>query len=52
MASCKVINCDSTELVYSGVDAFVLGIPTEAYCYKCANAYNQIKTTMTGETND
>ena len=43
MNTCKVINCESTELVYSGTDAFMLGgIPTETYCYKCANAYAQI----------
>jgi len=29
--------CESTELVYSGVDAFILGVPTETYCYPCAN---------------
>lgn len=47
MTTCKVINCDSTELVYSGTDAFMLGgIPTETYCYKCANAYNQISNGM------
>lgn len=43
MKECKNINCKSTELVYSGVDAFVLGIPTETYCYTCGNAYAQIK---------
>jgi hypothetical protein len=43
MNTCKIINCESTELVYSGTDAFALGgIPTETYCYKCANAYAQI----------
>jgi len=43
MTQCKVINCENTELVYSGIDAFMLGgIPTETYCYNCANAYNQI----------
>ena len=43
MNTCKVINCESTELVYSGIDALMLGgIPTETYCYSCANAYNQI----------
>ena len=43
MKECKVVNCGSTELVYSGTDAFMLGgIPTETYCYNCANAYNQI----------
>jgi hypothetical protein len=34
---CKYNNCESTELVYSGVDAFLLGVPTETYCYECAN---------------
>ncbi len=34
--TCKT--CISTELVYSGIDAFLLGIPTETYCYTCANA--------------
>jgi hypothetical protein len=43
MLECKVINCNSTEIVYSGIDALMLGgIPTETYCYSCANAYNQI----------
>lgn len=35
MKECK--SCESTELVYSGVDAFLLGVPTETYCYPCAN---------------
>jgi hypothetical protein len=35
MKECK--SCDSVELVYSGVDAFILGVPTETYCYPCAN---------------
>jgi len=35
MKQCK--NCESVELVYSGVDAFTLGVPTETYCYPCAN---------------
>lgn len=47
MTTCKVTNCDSTELVYSGTDAFMLGINTETYCYKCANAYAQIDRAMT-----
>lgn len=45
MKQCKTFNCDSTELVYSGVDAFILGgIPTGTYCYRCGNAYASIKT--------
>ena len=40
MNKCKVFMCESTELVYSGTDAFMLGVPTEQVCYKCANAYN------------
>lgn len=39
---CKNPKCDSTELVYSGTDAFMLGIPTESICYDCANTYAQI----------
>ena len=39
--NCKVCN-NSTELVYSGVDAFVLGIPTEKICYNCAAIYNKV----------
>lgn len=35
MNTCKL--CPSDELVYSGVDAFLLGVPTETYCYDCAN---------------
>lgn len=35
MRECK--SCDSTELVYSGVAAFILGVPSETYCYQCAN---------------
>jgi hypothetical protein len=40
---CAVIDCTNTELVYSGIVAFQLGgIPTEKFCYACANAYAQI----------
>jgi hypothetical protein len=37
MNTCKTDNCESTNLVYSGVDAFILGVDTETYCYECAN---------------
>ena len=37
MKQCKTEQCGSIELVYSGVDAFLLGVPTETYCYTCAN---------------
>lgn len=37
MKECKMENCNSTELVYSGVDAFLLGCNTEEICYDCAN---------------
>jgi hypothetical protein len=37
MKVCKTENCTSTELVYSGVDAFLLGVATESVCYDCAN---------------
>lgn len=39
---CQVPTCESEEIVYSGVDAFMLGIPTEKICYSCANTYNQV----------
>jgi hypothetical protein len=43
MKTCSVMNCENTSLVYSGVDALMLGgIPTEKYCYTCATAYLQI----------
>lgn len=43
MPECQVIDCTNTELVYSGIAALMLGgIPTEKYCYSCANAYAQI----------
>ena len=44
---CKVVHCENTSLVYSGTDALCLGgIPTETYCYDCANAYTQIDAAM------
>lgn len=47
MKQCKVEGCESTELVYSGTDAFMLGgILTETFCYSCANKYVQIKNFM------
>ena len=47
MIKCKVTNCESTELVYSGIDALMLGgIPTATYCYLCANTYNQIDNSI------
>lgn len=47
MTTCKNRGCENTELVYSGTDAFMLGgIPTETYCYPCANAYAQISNDM------
>ena len=47
MTQCNVPNCTNTDLVFSGVDAFMLGgIPTETYCYSCANTYAVIKNKM------
>ena len=37
MNTCKTDNCESTNLVYSGVDAFILGVDTETVCYECAS---------------
>ena len=33
----KCLICNSNSVVMSGIDAFCLGIPTEKYCYDCAN---------------
>ena len=38
MKKCINASCENTELVYSGVDAFLLGVETEKWCYTCANA--------------
>jgi hypothetical protein len=44
---CQVKGCTNTSIVFSGTDAFMLGgIPTEKYCYSCANAYAQIAEVM------
>ena len=37
---CQV--CQSDEVIYSGVDAFMLGVPTEKVCYSCAAIYNKV----------
>ena len=43
MKTCKTYNCKNTELVYSGIDAVVLGVMSDTYCYDCSNIYAQIK---------
>jgi hypothetical protein len=41
---CKTPGCERTDLIYSGVDAMMRGLPaTEKYCYACGNAYYTIK---------
>lgn len=42
-----VICGKSGSVVMSGVDAFVLGIPTEKICYDCANVYNKVNNFLT-----
>jgi len=42
MKECIVKNCTSTSLVYSGIDAMILGVPTERVCYEHANIYKQV----------
>jgi hypothetical protein len=52
MKECAVMNCKDTNLVYSGIDAFMLGgIPTETYCYTCASAYLQISHSVESMVN-
>jgi hypothetical protein len=45
---CIVKSCESDEVVYSGTDAFMLGIPTEKVCYEHANAYAQVSALVKG----
>ena len=45
--NCRV--CNDNEVIYSGVDAFVLGVVTEKVCYNCANVYNQVKNIVEKE---
>lgn len=38
----KCLTCGTTDdkkIIYSGVDAFCLGVQTETRCYDCANAF-------------
>lgn len=37
MKECKNPVCDSPHLVYSGIDALLLRVETETWCYTCAN---------------
>ena len=44
MKTCLYPKCENTDLVYSGIDAFMLGnIPTETFCYSCANIFSFVK---------
>jgi hypothetical protein len=42
MKQCAIQDCTSTTLVYSGVDAMLLGVPTEKVCYEHANIYKEV----------
>ena len=44
----KCLSCDSTNLVYSGVDAFLLGVPTQTVCYTCAKVYAVVSQAIAG----
>ena len=44
---CRV--CNDNEVIYSGVDAFALGVVTEKVCYNCANVYSQVKNIVEKE---
>ena len=48
MRECMIDDCNSTELVYSGVDAFLLGVPTEKICYDHANAHARAVASVEG----
>lgn len=38
--NCK--SCGKDEVIWSGIDAFCLGVPTESVCYSCANIYKNV----------
>lgn len=38
---CQVNHCDK-EVIFSGVDSFILNVPTEKVCYECAQIYNAV----------
>lgn len=38
---CQVKECNE-EVIYSGVDGFMLNVPTETVCYRCAQIYNYV----------
>lgn len=49
MKKCETPACTSTNLVYSGVDAFVIaggGAPTERFCYTCLSAYALVRAAV------
>ena len=46
MKTCKTYNCENKDLVYSGIDAVILGVTPDTYCYKCSNVYAQIRRDM------
>ena len=52
----KCLSCDTEEnIVYSGVDALLLGIDgarTGDKCYDCANKERELKQTTEKETTD
>lgn len=44
---CQTPHCENTNLIYSGVDAFMREMPfTERFCYPCGNAYITIKNAV------
>lgn len=48
MKECATPGCTNTELIHSGIDAFIREIPfTEKYCYPCGNAFFTIKGDIT-----
>ena len=46
---CIITACDSTALVYSGIDALMLGVPTEQVCYEHAGIYSQVSALIERE---
>ena len=44
---CKI--CNSQEVIYSGIDAFCLGVPVGVICYACANTSYKVERLLKEE---
>ena len=50
MTQCKNPKCFNTDIVYSGTDALIYGVPTEVLCYTCSETYMYLKEIVNEQT--